>query len=232
MSRTPLLSLPQSPSASTIDLAHTHDPSLIFTSSAPTPTVQPIPSASTALPDVLATAVPSPSRLHRRRPPVVPLLPDEEAAATRVSSRYVMVLLIYIQQSIRIFRVASRLTTDHISVLFPDVSTPFRDIGDIVDRLLPYHVFQHPREDLLQVNKGKRRATETEILQSEFAGASSRQVWCRSLAYGIIKNKICLRVLQAPTCARRTFSSCQDKVGQGRLRSIYSPSLTPANRVC
>ncbi|KAI0301001.1 hypothetical protein B0F90DRAFT_1720831 [Multifurca ochricompacta] len=66
-------------------------------------------------------------------------------------------------------RVAARLTVDHISTLFPDVSTPFRDAEDVVDRLLPYHIFHHPREDLLRFSKGKHKATETEILQSELA---------------------------------------------------------------
>src|SRR6266851_1775559 len=69
-------------------------------------------------------------------------------------------------------RVAARLTADHISALFPDVETPFQDVEDAVDRLLPYHVFQHPRDDLLKAGKkGKRKATETEILQNELAGA-------------------------------------------------------------
>jgi Conserved region of unknown function on GLTSCR protein len=69
-------------------------------------------------------------------------------------------------------RVAARLTSDHISVLFPDVDTPFRNIDDVIDRLLPYHVFQHPKEDLLKAAKGKGKATETEILQNELAGMS------------------------------------------------------------
>ncbi|KAI0250362.1 hypothetical protein BJV78DRAFT_592492 [Lactifluus subvellereus] len=150
---TPLLSLPQSPSASTPDLTQSHDPSPLSTTPAPTPSGQSIPSASTSTPlDILPSDLPSPSRLHRRRPPVVPLTPHEEAAATRVSAR-----------------VAARLTGDHISVLFPDANTPFRDVEDVVDRLLPYHVFQHPREDLLKATKGKGKATETEILQSELA---------------------------------------------------------------
>jgi hypothetical protein len=68
-------------------------------------------------------------------------------------------------------RVASRLTTDHISALFPDVDSPFQGIEDVVDRLLPYHVFQHPREDLLKAGKGKQKATETDILRSEIEGA-------------------------------------------------------------
>ena len=71
------------------------------------------------------------------------------------------------------FSVATHLTADHISILFPDVNTPFQDVGDVVDRLLPYHVFQHPKADLLVANKGKRRASETEILQSELAGIFS-----------------------------------------------------------
>ncbi|KAI9455321.1 hypothetical protein BJY52DRAFT_1280367 [Lactarius psammicola] len=152
MSRTPLLSLPQSPSASIPDLPHSHDPSPLSAASPPTPSAQSIPSASTSAPDLLESVLPSSSRLLPRRPPVVPLSADEEAAAARVSSR-----------------VAAHLTTDHISVLFPDVNTPFQDVEDVVDRLLPYHVFQHPGEDLLKANKGKRRATETEILQSELA---------------------------------------------------------------
>ncbi|KAN0128753.1 Glioma tumor suppressor candidate region domain containing protein [Lactarius tabidus] len=148
MSSTPHLSLPQSPSASITDLPHAHDPPPLSATSASTPSAQSLPSASTSAPAPL----PSPSRLHQRRPPVVPLSTDEEAAAARVSSR-----------------AATHLTADHISVLFPDANTPFQDIGDVVDRLLPYHVFQHPRADLLVANKGKRRATEAEILQSELA---------------------------------------------------------------
>ena len=172
MSRTPLLSLPQSPTASIPDLSHSHEPPPLSATSASTPSAQSIPSTSTSAPAPPAPALPSLSRLHRRRPPVVPLSTDEEAAAARVSSRYVMGLLVLIQQSMRIFRVATHLTADHVSALFPDVNTPFQDVGDVVDRLLPYHIFQHPREDLLVANKGKRRATETEILQSELAGTS------------------------------------------------------------
>ena len=36
---------------------------------------------------------------------------------------------------------------DHISVLYPDVDTPFVDGVDVVQRLLPYHVFQLPHQD-------------------------------------------------------------------------------------
>ncbi|KAN0109262.1 Glioma tumor suppressor candidate region domain containing protein [Russula decolorans] len=151
MSTPSLLSLPHSPSPSTPDPVQSHDPSPPSPTPAPTPIALSLPSTSASGQiDIIPPVLPSPSRLLRRRPSVVPLTPDEEAAAARVSAR-----------------VASRLTTDHISALFPDVDSPFRGIEDVVDRLLPYHVFQHPREDLLKVGKGKQKATETDILRSE-----------------------------------------------------------------
>jgi hypothetical protein len=123
-------------------------------------------------------------------------------------------------------RVASRLTTDHISALFPDVDSPFRGIEDVVDRLLPYHVFQHPREDLLKVGKGKQKATETDILRSELEGASVRNARCVVFAYNAFRNKICAGMLQATTRTRGTLSSCQDEIWQGMPCYIYSRMLS------
>ena len=77
-----------------------------------------------------------------------------------------------------------RLAEDHRSVLSPDVDEPFVDEIDVVKRLLPYHVFQMPREDLdvllkgdgpYSSRKGKRKATEEDIAREEIAGA-----WLRS----------------------------------------------------
>ena len=61
------------------------------------------------------------------------------------------------------YRVASLLTADHLSVIFPDVDTPFTDTEDVIRRLLPYHVLQQPAKDLQEVTldpsgKGKSRA--------------------------------------------------------------------------
>jgi hypothetical protein len=72
---------------------------------------------------------------------------------------------------------ATHLTTDHIFALFPGIDTPSQDRDD-VDCLLPYDIFQHPREDLL---KRERRATESEILQSELAGTYLLRVRCSFL---------------------------------------------------
>ncbi|WFD42329.1 hypothetical protein MPSI1_000971 [Malassezia psittaci] len=43
----------------------------------------------------------------------------------------------------------SALQQHHDRILKPDVTTPFRDAQDVLDRLLPYHVWQAPEKDLL-----------------------------------------------------------------------------------
>ncbi|KAI0093062.1 hypothetical protein BDY19DRAFT_989740 [Irpex rosettiformis] len=80
------------------------------------------------------------------------------------------------------YRFASALATDHNSVLDPDIESPFEDARDAVHRLLPYHVFLQPREDLEMLlerplselrghgayrRKGKRKATEEELVREE-----------------------------------------------------------------
>lgn len=62
----------------------------------------------------------------------------------------------------------------------PDIDTPFVDARDVVRRLLPYHIFQHPKEDLEAIaysnspapisGKGKRKASEEDLLREEIAG--------------------------------------------------------------
>lgn len=74
-------------------------------------------------------------------------------------------------------RVAQRIAEDQMAVLQPDVETPFADAADVVRRLLPYHIFQHPAEDLhtLSGRKGKRKATEEDLLREEIAGSHTLQ---------------------------------------------------------
>jgi Conserved region of unknown function on GLTSCR protein len=48
-------------------------------------------------------------------------------------------------------------------VLYPDTETPFVDTLDVVHRLLPYHVFQHPREDLDVLVKGRIASDRSEV---------------------------------------------------------------------
>ncbi|RDB25371.1 hypothetical protein Hypma_007867 [Hypsizygus marmoreus] len=72
-------------------------------------------------------------------------------------------------------RFASRLALDHSAVLNPDADTPFTDVVDAVYRLLPYHVFQQPKEDLELVTRGKGKGKATadelrkEIAETKFA---------------------------------------------------------------
>lgn len=73
------------------------------------------------------------------------------------------------------FRFAARIKQDQEAVLNPDVDTPFQDEADVVKRLLPYHIFQQPKEDLETVayGKGKGKASEydlkTELEDTKFA---------------------------------------------------------------
>ncbi len=65
-------------------------------------------------------------------------------------------------------RVAARLTADQAAVIHPDVDTPFSDTLDVVKRLLPYHIYQQPPEDLRtlthgNVGKGKGKATNDDL---------------------------------------------------------------------
>ena len=85
-------------------------------------------------------------------------------------------------------RVAVSLASDQNSALNPDIDTPFRNSTDVIQRLLPYHVFQHPAEDLATLcrgsnAKGKRKATEEDLLREEIAGEdhSSRVSWVYAL---------------------------------------------------
>ncbi|KAK0460987.1 uncharacterized protein EV420DRAFT_1529533 [Desarmillaria tabescens] len=75
-------------------------------------------------------------------------------------------------------KVAARLTADQAAVIHPDVDTPFSDTLDVVKRLLPYHIYQQPPEDLQELihgntDKGKGKATNDdlnrEIHETKFA---------------------------------------------------------------
>ena len=68
--------------------------------------------------------------------------------------------------------IALSLEADHILSLYPDADTPFEDEIDVINRLLPYHVFQHPKNDLdtLRGLKGKAKMTEEDMLREEIRG--------------------------------------------------------------
>lgn len=71
--------------------------------------------------------------------------------------------------------IATKLSTDHAAVLHPDIDSPFTSAADAVERLLPYHIYQHPLEDLFAFThpnrKGKRKATAEDLIREEIKGA-------------------------------------------------------------
>lgn len=71
--------------------------------------------------------------------------------------------------------IALSLETDQILALYPDADTPFEDEIDVVNRLLPYHVFQNPGQDLnsLRGLKGKTKMTEEDVLKEEIRGVQN-----------------------------------------------------------
>ncbi|KZO95635.1 hypothetical protein CALVIDRAFT_165189 [Calocera viscosa TUFC12733] len=73
-------------------------------------------------------------------------------------------------------RVAQAILADQLAVTYPDYQTPFKNAADVVQRLLPYHIFQQPDEDLLpsrkRSSKGKEREEEqTAALRQDVEGA-------------------------------------------------------------
>jgi hypothetical protein len=59
-------------------------------------------------------------------------------------------------------RFKGRLAQDRAAVLHPDVDSPFVDELDVINRLLPYHILQQPKDDLKrsipEFGKGKEKA--------------------------------------------------------------------------
>lgn len=84
--------------------------------------------------------------------------------------------------------IANRLSADHAAVLHPDIDRPFTSAADAVERLLPYHIYQHPLEDLFAFThpnrKGKRKASAEDLIREEIKGASvARYVAVRAHHY-------------------------------------------------
>jgi hypothetical protein len=92
--------------------------------------------------------------------------------------------------------------------LRPDVDTPFVDYADVVNRLLPYHVFQQPQEDLAKIihdKKGKGKATENN-LGAEIAGQWLYLLMGHSLdSSSMTETKFALECLKRKEALKRRF---------------------------
>jgi len=74
-------------------------------------------------------------------------------------------LLLLVSSHNQTHRFSARLALDQAAVLQPDVDAPFTDQVDVVRRLLPYHIYHQPQEDLelLKGRKGKQKATDADL---------------------------------------------------------------------
>lgn len=45
-------------------------------------------------------------------------------------------------------RIYDSILSDHKAVTEPDYKTPFKSKQDVIDRLLPYHIYQYPKVDM------------------------------------------------------------------------------------
>jgi len=111
-------------------------------------------------------------------------------------------------------RVASLLAADHLSVMFPDVDTPFTDTEDVIRRLLPYHVLQQPAKDLQQVifdpsGKGKARAVHKNEVDIEGLLFKRSVAW--SDADSRRRHEICDRIPQEDPFTPPTVPASEKK---------------------
>ncbi|KAJ2918027.1 hypothetical protein MD484_g2405, partial [Candolleomyces efflorescens] len=113
--------------------------------------------------------VKKPPKVKNRTPEELQIISETAARLSRSPLHYL------IKAAYHSVRFAARLAQDQAAVLSPDVDTPFQDQLDVVKRLLPYHIFQQPKEDLDTViyGKGKGKAVDydlkKEISDTKFA---------------------------------------------------------------
>ena len=90
--------------------------------------------------------------------------------------------------------------------LYPDVDSPFQDERDIVNRLLPYHVFQLPRQDPL-LNKGKGKAADYDSLIAALEGKEHviQILYFADSPNRSFRFKVFLRLRQTLSKTRETF---------------------------
>ena len=78
------------------------------------------------------------------------------------------------------YRFALSLAFDQLSALYPNTDAPVEDAVDVVNRLLPYHIFRHPQDTAV---KGKAKSINQEVVD-EIEGTKNLiylYALCRSL---------------------------------------------------
>lgn len=91
---------------------------------------------------------------------------DDDELSTQTATRSVVFFDKFTIIDNRLIRFALSLAFDQLSALHPNTDAPFENAVDVVNRLLPYHIFLHPRESLDPVegiHKGKRKITSHDL---------------------------------------------------------------------
>lgn len=140
------------------------------------------------------------------------------------------------------------LAADHLSVVFPDVDTPFTDTEDVVRRLLPYHVLQQPAKDLQEVifdpyGKGKARAVHNNEVENkvDIEGGYFVDPGTSSTTDRRHRCQVDDRILQKGPFASPTVSTSENEVFAGaehqflarsQLLNPYSAHLLKTKHMC
>ncbi|KAF9566719.1 hypothetical protein CPC08DRAFT_657326 [Agrocybe pediades] len=75
-------------------------------------------------------------------------------------------------------RISAHLKKDQDKVLHPDVDSAFVDESDVINRLLPYHLFQQPKEDLNFIISGKGKGKAASVDWDDAVAVSKLSLEC------------------------------------------------------
>lgn len=108
-----------------------------------------------------------------KKPAIAKRTPEEYEIMAQTAERYFLICAAFLCFPIifLLTRLNSRLAHDQRLISHPDVDSQFVDETDVIERLLPYHIFQQPKEDLGSTISGKATANPAEVdLKEEIRG--------------------------------------------------------------
>lgn len=130
-------------------------------------------------------------------------------------------------------RLASRLLHDQSMVLHPDVDSPFADQLDVIRRLLPYHLFQYPKEDLdaITAGKGKEKAVEQDW-REEIRGMQEQLNRHFYLLMYHPATRLALDIYKRRDAVRERWRRLNVRSGKVKVTSCLSNNNLMAQAVC
>ena len=100
------------------------------------------------------------------------------------------------------------------------------DAVDVLNRLLPYHVFQQPAEDLQYISKdkGKRKATDDD-LRDEIRGEDITFSLCFVVLLATPDTKFALECFKRRAKLEKRFREIRTKAGQVSRPAYNAPHM-------